>query len=153
MGACFVAIATMLSIVSVAANAQQEPHPPWSLTGVTTPCFRQSTTSGSEETGTAGLKISAFLGEPSRTNSAAQKVLEFGLCQVGELVHPPLVGPGGIRIVPFNISQPLFKNGSTQLVLAWRVEFGKFLHIIVKGVILQLVPGGSARSKTKPCGE
>jgi hypothetical protein len=35
------------SIISVAANAQQLPHPPWSFTAVNTPFPRQSTVSGS----------------------------------------------------------------------------------------------------------
>jgi hypothetical protein len=36
------------SIVAVEAKAQHEPQCPWSLTGVTTPLFLQSTLVGSE---------------------------------------------------------------------------------------------------------
>ena len=42
-GSCPVAMKTADSIDSVAEKAQQEPHPPWFLVGVTAPFVRQST--------------------------------------------------------------------------------------------------------------
>ena len=106
--------------MAVVANAQQEPHLPWSFTGVTTPFSLQSTDAGRSLTDlvraavaiTAG--VGSFLYPPMYCETTIQSMevyttgiyiylgLELGICHIAELVdsHGPL---GPRPVVPLHL--------------------------------------------------
>lgn len=80
-----VAIAWADSIASAAEKDQQDPQPPWLLTGVTTPCSRQSQRFGSASS-IAEASASESTAPATSDTASTRSLLEVELLEVEELL-------------------------------------------------------------------